>query len=431
MSGRINRAVPATLAVLAVFATAGCSSDERPVPEQNGETAKLRVLMDSDTSHGAQRRELLKKWNDNDKHQLKVEWVELPNSSTHRHNELLARAQAKERADVYSLDVPWVAEFADAGLIQEIPAAKAAELTVDLLEKPKSTCEYQDRLWAVPFNTDVGLLYYNKDLVNESDSMSQQVWTPTAITNKIDTIPAGQERYLGQFVDGEGFTVNTLEALDLTVDANHRVLIGDSYKDRLTQLYSWVGNREQRTLNRTYDEDSSLARFRSGTVPFLRNWPSAWLELVEGRGTDNGKPLRFGVAKLPYSSILGGQNLAVAKQSKHRDEALELIKFLTNEESQRQLFWDGGFAPSSKSVLDANNPKWKDDEAYRGFRDVLRSALQEAHVRPVERHYDRFSQRLRDELRTEAVFGGDTIELPKKEELAEKLTMALTGKEGA
>jgi maltose-binding protein MalE len=91
--------------------------------------------------------------------------VELPEIADAQRSEMLARAQAGGGGvDVYNLDVTWTAEFAAAGHLQRLDESRVR--TGDFLPGPLSTCRYDDRLWALPFNTDVGLLYFTTTLVD-------------------------------------------------------------------------------------------------------------------------------------------------------------------------------------------------------------------------------------------------------------------------
>lgn len=83
---------------------------------------------------------------------------------------MLTRAQSGH-GDIYNLDVTWTAEFADAGYIQSLDEPGVPE--DGFLAGPLATCRYDGELWTLPFNTDVGLLYYRSDLLD----LPPQTWT--------------------------------------------------------------------------------------------------------------------------------------------------------------------------------------------------------------------------------------------------------------
>ena len=130
------------------------------------EPGELVVLMDRDQSIGQQRKRLIEEW-DRLHPDITVRIIELPGSATAAHSELVARAQAGGGgADVYSLDVTWVAEFAEAGWLRPLDRSTVDE--AGYLQQPLTAGEYDGRLWALPFNTDAPLLFYRRDLVGDS-----------------------------------------------------------------------------------------------------------------------------------------------------------------------------------------------------------------------------------------------------------------------
>ena len=106
-----------------------------------------------------------------------------------------------------------------------------------------------------------------------------------------------------------------------------------------------------------YDEQRSTQAMREGKTLYLRNWPLAYRTLRATSGENSAADERkFAITQLPGGSVLGGQNLAVARHSKRPTAATELITFLTNEPSQRALFVNGGFAATAERVRRPGGP---------------------------------------------------------------------------
>ena len=98
--------------------------------------------------------------------------VELSGNADQQRNEMVRLAQDPDGVvDVYNLDVTWTAEFAENDYIVPLTGVS----TDDFLSGPLDTCRYErrfdgipfsgEKLWALPFNTDAGLLYYREGLV--------------------------------------------------------------------------------------------------------------------------------------------------------------------------------------------------------------------------------------------------------------------------
>jgi multiple sugar transport system substrate-binding protein len=298
---------------------------------------------------------------------------------------MLARAQAAHgEVDVFNLDVTWTAEFAEHGYIRALDESRLS--TRGFLDGPLDTCRYGGRLWALPFNTDVGLLYYRSDLIDDPprtwEELEEQVDVTRARTgNDVDG-------YAGQFADYEGLTVNALEAVrgagGSIVDDAGDVVVQDQQAaivDALERLrvIAPVGVPE-------LDEDTSIQLFQSGRTLFMRNWPRAYRSLTQD--LEGAPPVQFGVAPLPSGSgVLGGQNLAVSAHSTRPRAAQALVEFLTGERSQQLLFERGGL-PATREVVYS-------DRAVRErypYVAILEEALNTATLRPTQPHYARFSE---------------------------------------
>ena len=66
---------------------------------------------------------------------------------------------------VMSVDVVWIAEFADKGYIEALPADLLT--TEDFLPATIDSATHSGKLYAYPSTTDGGLLYYRKDLLDK------------------------------------------------------------------------------------------------------------------------------------------------------------------------------------------------------------------------------------------------------------------------
>ncbi|HLU45762.1 MAG TPA: extracellular solute-binding protein [Natronosporangium sp.] len=376
------------------------------------EPGELVVLMDRDQSIGQQRKRLIEEW-DRLHPDITVRIIELPGSATAAHSELVARAQAGGGgADVYSLDVTWVAEFAEAGWLRPLDRSTVDE--AGYLQQPLTAGEYDGRLWALPFNTDAPLLFYRRDLVGDSPpatwaELIELTWRHwEAATAAEGSLQAG---YAGQFADYEGFTVNVLEAM---LAGEPEALSGNSWEfdpttvasalTRLAAGFTPDGNGRRLILPDSLEhrEDGTTAAFGAGQVLFMRNWPIAYRHLTAAPSGDRSRlsPEQVGVARLPSAvpgqpapGVLGGQSLAVARGSDQPRAAQDLIEFLTGDRSQQRLF-EGGFVPTRRVV-------YEDQEllAEHPYLALVREVVETAVPRPVDPRYELLSEAVRRVVR--------------------------------
>ena len=391
------------------------------------EEGELVILSGRDASANDQRQALINQWNDlHPKNQARI--VELPCQADAQHSEMMAQAQAnRSDVDIYNLDVTWTAEFAHRDLIRQLDASEVD--TAGFLAKPLETCRYDGNLWALPFNSDAGLLYYRSDLV----PTPPRSWTRLKL--EVDQIlerpqPAGSPLvagYTGQLANYEGLTVNALEAIwsadGNVVSADGQVVISDKLEDTELGLDRLRRSPADSQLvlpdSFAYDETRSTQAFREGKVIFMRNWPVAYRSLAApANEASPAPPVPFGVAALPGPSVLGGQNLAIAKQSSKPRAAQALIEFLTDDRSQQLLFERGGFAATREIVYRDSGVT----DQYKYAR-VLLEAIERSRLRPATPYYNRFSEVFRNVVH-EALRDGK----PLPPDFPDRLREALKGK---
>ncbi|MBE1462203.1 extracellular solute-binding protein [Kibdelosporangium phytohabitans] len=357
------------------------------------EKGPLIIISGKDQSNGGQRQELVNQWNKtHPDNPARVD--ELPLGADDQYSEMVARAQGSAPTpDIYNLDAAWTAEFADREYIAELD--KSAVDTSGFMQNPLLTCWYEGKLWALPFNTDAGLLYYRhpgvkapstwKDIVDETRRLMSGPHDSNLVAG-----------YTAQLADYEGLAVNAFEAIwdegGEVVDEDGNVVI-DSQKARagLSRLADGLrpGANPRVIMQeaRSQDETSSMNAFAEGKVAFMRNWPVAYRNLDSRTSDDANQAAFFKVVLLPGPSVLGGQNLAVSSKSERPKAARALIEFLTSPRSQQILFERGGFAATRDIVYEDAEVRRQ-----RPYAGVLRDAINKAKTRPVSRCYVRFAE---------------------------------------
>ncbi|MDX8031477.1 extracellular solute-binding protein [Lentzea sp. BCCO 10_0856] len=406
--------------VLTILFTSGVQPLFRESAEW--EKGKLIVLSGRDQSEGGQRRALINQWNAEHPEQP-AEIVELPSEADGQRSEMVARAREKaENADVYNLDVTWTAEFAQSGYLRPLSTVD----TSGFLRRPLESCRYQGVLWALPFNTDAGLLFYRKDIVKEDPLGLDDIATTS--TRALRAAPDARltAGYTGQFADYEGLTVNALELIwaekgDVVDDTGKVVVDSDRTRRALRWLADGLKGQNPVVLpdSRAQNEQLSTQAFRDGKVVFMRNWPVAHRTLRGNQGESAGRPgIDFEVAQLPGPSVLGGQNLAISAKSTKPRAAQALIEFLTGPRSQQLLFERGGLAATRGIVYQDSRVATE-----HPYARILLKAVEDARLRPVTPYYSRFSDEFRAVVRYALDHDGA---LPEGAE--ESLTRALQGR---
>jgi multiple sugar transport system substrate-binding protein len=102
----------------------------------------------------------------------------LPSGATDQRTQLARRLAAKDSStDLMSLDPVFVAEFANAGWLEELPEETAATATEeDVLEGAAETVKWDDGVYAFPQWANTQVLWFRKSLAEQAGlDMSQPV----------------------------------------------------------------------------------------------------------------------------------------------------------------------------------------------------------------------------------------------------------------
>lgn len=435
---RWRRAGAAAAALLALLtAVAGCSGggpagDRDGHARTGGGAGEIRIATGTDLSSGGIRQELIEEAARQLDLDVKVTVVELPDDTDRQRSQLAAALQAGNRDDydIVNLDVTWTAEFAAEQLIEPLEGDLAGldvREETDIWPSVRDTVEYGGKAWAVPWNTDVGLLYYRADKIGDE---SLRTWRQLDGTVRRHE-PSGTDRgklkagLVTQLDSYEGLTVNTHEAVwrhdgDI-VDGEHAVRVAEQNAQRGLQELSDAFTKDapdklpllgENSLRS--DETGAVERFLAGEALTMRNWPFAKSRIEEHlqKPGPGGDPPRYGITALPDGSapgqsghaVLGGQNLAIAAGSPDSADARRLVKQITSNGELAARLYDGGFVPARKSAvpggcshrgwsLPARAPEGTLEEQYV---EALCWSMEHARPRPATPYYAAVTRDIQD-----------------------------------
>jgi multiple sugar transport system substrate-binding protein len=378
------------------LAMTGCSTasagSSNPAQAGLSERGPITYVQGKDNSNVV--RPLVDKWNSAHPDE-KVTFKEQSDQADQQHDDLVQHFQAKDaNYDVVDVDVVWTAEFAAKGWLQPLTGSMAID-TSKLLAPTVATATYNGTLYAAPQASDGGLLYYRKDLVPEPPKTWDEMMSDCSIAKK-----EGIGCYAGQFAKYEGLTVNAAEAINtaggtiVAEDGKTPTLDTDKAKAGLSRLVDAFKSGHIPAEAITYQEEQGRQAFEAGKLLFLRNWPYVY-GLAKTDGSSKVKDT-FGIAPLPGengpgASSLGGHNAAISAYSKHKATALDFLKFLESEETQRFFVTQGSLAPVLASLYDDAELNQK-----LPYLTTLKTSIENAVPRPVTPFYPAVTKAIED-----------------------------------
>ena len=363
---------------------------------------------------------VIDKFNEQYKGQISVRWQVMPRLSNLQHQRLVSDFNVESgEIEVFSADVPWTAEFSRRGWIQELTKKFYNDYTPeDFLTNTLKSTYYKYRMWGVPWYTDIGLLFYRRDLLDKSGFTQppKTLEELSAMAKKVKLDAGVKHGFVFQGADYEGGVANALEYI---WNAGGRVLTGNisvagEFGQRvidpniitIKSANSAAGLMSARNLIKQgvtprevvdFSELESWQQFVSGNAVFMRNWPYAFGNL----GNPNLNMLdreQVGICAIPTLdssnksySCQGGWNLMVNKyiSDEKKDASWKFIRYLTSTEQQKYMALNGGFLPTYRSLYD-------DSEILRVMPSIRegKSLLENARVRPITPYYQQMAPRI-------------------------------------
>jgi multiple sugar transport system substrate-binding protein len=285
-----------------------------------------------------------------------VNVVEGPNATDLRENLYTASLLAgDESLDLVYMDVTWTPKFARwlLPLDAEFPPAALAKLLPAAVDAGR----FGGRLYRVPVRTDVGVLFYRRDLLEGAGLVPPRTFDDLTRIARALQAPPRLWGFVWQGSQYEGLVCTYLEVLrghggfwvdarTLEVGLDRREAVEAA--DFLVRSRAGAGAISPPGVT-AYKEEESRRLFQDGRAVFLRNWPYAW-RLAQERGS----PVAGKVGVLPMvhspggtsAGTLGGWGLGVSRFSRDPALAAEFIRHVVSPAGQRALCGRTGYAPA-------------------------------------------------------------------------------------
>ncbi|WP_372365642.1 extracellular solute-binding protein [Candidatus Uabimicrobium sp. HlEnr_7] len=372
----------------------------------------VEIIFSQGKTLGAQREALFQLFKDFEKENpnIRVSVRELPNATDKQHQYYLTSLGGGARdIDLMVIDVIWVSEFAHANWLAPFHLTK--EEKSKFLPATIKSCTYKDKMVALPWYIDAGLMYYRADLLKKYDIPIPKTWTWQQMQQAYEKIVPEEKKanpnspleygFICQGRHYEGLVCAFLEILrgcGGEVVRDGKVVINDEKGLAALQKIHDLIHKQKiiPTVINNFDEEESRMRFLNGKSLFLRNWPYVWSFVENPNFNLKGK---IGVSPSPHlvnekpSATLGGWQLAVSSYSRYPKEAAKLARFLASARAQKQLAL---YLSRNPTLLGLYNDK--DVLQKNPFFRSLKPVFLQAEPRPVTHLYPQISHVLQREI---------------------------------
>ncbi len=247
-------------------------------------------------------------------------------------NKIITAMAANEAPDVIELGSTWVAGFSGSGGILPIQVGDLKEKL--LLWRPAT---YNNQIYAVPWTLSTAALFYNKDLLTQAG-----VSPPTnfdellSAAKKIDQLGPGLKGYglkTGSYTTWQKFLPFVWSNGAKLIDEGQPQVTDPKF---LEALGFYLALKEFSLF-----DDNIVVRkaFQSGQVGMMIEEPGQMARFLK-----DSPHLNFGVVPIPASpstgqsvAFAGSQMLAIPKNTKNKEMALKLIRFLVRPDVTKSI----------------------------------------------------------------------------------------------
>lgn len=343
-------------------------------------------LFTTDASHEVIS-DLVRRFNETNR-EFVVEQVDIPYSQLH--TKMLPVIAGDVPPDVSIFDRFLVASYAARGAFVPLDdlARRDGVQSKDFFEAPWAECIYEGRQYAVPYDTDVRVLYYNKKLFREAGldpNRPPKTWSElreysARLTKRRPDGHLEQTGYLPIYGNTTLYLYGWQKGAQFMSPDGRRVTLNHP---KNVEALQWLAD-----FAAEYGIENLLI-FQSGfggdaQNPFITGkiamvvWDVGALTILQRYGAG----LEWGAAPCPYAddgqlaTWSGGFSLVIPRGAKHVEGAWAFCRFILREDSQRHIATASNKLPAR---LSAANDSFFENDFWRLAIDQMRHS----HYRPI------------------------------------------------
>ncbi|PSN15762.1 ABC transporter substrate-binding protein [filamentous cyanobacterium CCT1] len=263
--------------------------------------------------------------------------------------------------DILFSDVVWIPKFAAAGWLTDLSDRVSEADLADFLEADVAAGVYQDGFYRMPFRSDMGMLYYRTDLLDQvglqpPETFGELIAASETMQDQTDV----NWGFVWQGLQYEGLVTNFVElvagyggfwidpdTLEVGLDQPAAIQATEFMKGVIAQGISPPGVTN-------YIEEDALRQFENGNAAFMRNWPYAWAE-----ANRDGSPVAGNIALKPMvhsadeqpAACLGGWGFGISATTPHPEEAWRVVEFFTSPGPMKDFITEFAYVPSRRALF--------------------------------------------------------------------------------
>lgn len=258
--------------------------------------------------------------------------------------------------DITMIDDPWMPEFSEANVLAnltEMGYKEDSDFVKKSLDIGRNPYETGD-LYALPFAGNVQFLFYNKELLEESNLEVPKTWEEVLNIAKVIN---GNNEKVGYVIRGQQGNPIVSDYLPIlwayggdVFDDEWNVIVDSKEGKESLQMYIDLLNN-----GANYEKNDIVSAVSSGTGAMSLGWPSWYISGEDAMAEYAPIPSKVSESsEANDTGMIGNWMMGVTANSKNKDLALEFLKYITSAEVQTESVEKGG-VPTRVSVLKDSN----------------------------------------------------------------------------
>jgi len=341
---------------------------------------------------------------------VEVEIVQRPAADVEDSSGLITAVRGGSGPDVYLLDRFIVAERAAQGLLQDISqlaSDNGLDPSLDGVYIPFAAAEaqYNQGLYALPFDTDVRALYYNKKMLTDA-GIDLEAWDPTNGVLTWDEVKEASAKL--NVKEGDNFSqVGFVPYFSQGWHYTYGFSWGGEFFDYSACQVTPDNEKVLEAMQWVYDYTKDIGpdalyafiqgAMRPGAPPTDSPWNQNRLAIViTGDWEINNIPrynpdLDYGITYLPVptegmesTTWAGGWSMVIPQGAKEPEAAFKFMQYACGPDGQRQYVKDTAHVPT---IIELQSEADLYDERHKFFIDELLPTAKNRPPLPVGAKY--------------------------------------------
>ncbi len=314
--------------------------------------------------------------------------LEVNGNSGQLYQQVDTRLAGKQAPDLFRIQYQQFGRYAAAKALVDLTPYTDAAYSAGFAPSFWQATNYQGKPFALPHHTDTFAVYYNVDILQKLG-----IEAPTALDKSwswqefIKVARSIKDKGLAPYGFAMGWQVGAgYRWLPFLYQHGGQLLDADLRQPQITskqgvETIAWTQSwfKEGLVPPSTYIKSTEQTQnlFANGTIGLLigGDWQIPFLE-------KNMTKYKWGVTYMPrdvgMASDLGGNCLAVSRDSKNPDTAADFLKFMVSDDSMKAFVTSAQFLPVRKSLMGQDLPFAFRPEMMKVF--VVQSGTIPAHL---------------------------------------------------